>query len=98
MRVLFQVSGGIGYFPRLAAPRTIDVDALDADTRARILGLIEDAGFFSLPSRSPARKGAADYQTYSITVEDGSRHHTVVVSDPVAPPALQRLIQEVERL
>jgi hypothetical protein len=97
MRVHFQMSGGIGYFPGLAAPRTIDVDALDSDTRARIRRVVEESQFFSTPSRNPARKGAADYQTYTITVEDGARHHTVVVSDPV-PAALQGLVDQLKQL
>jgi hypothetical protein len=92
MRVQFQVSGGIGFLPGLAAPRAIEVDTLPEDDRRRVHQALDEARFFSLPARVPAPRGAADYQTYQITVEDGARRHTVVVSDPVAPAPLQRLV------
>ncbi len=98
MRVRFQVSGGIGFFPGLAAPRTIDVDALPEADRNALKALIDAAGFFSLPHRVAAPRGAADYQTYQITVEDGGRRHTVAVSDPVSNPALQKLIDALRSI
>jgi Emfourin len=98
MRVHFQVSGGIGSFPGLAAPRTIDVDALAEEDRRRLKHLVDGARFFTLPPRIPAPHGAADYQTYQITIEDGGRRHSVAVSDPVAPAPLQKLIDALRSL
>jgi hypothetical protein len=98
MRVHFQISGGIGYFPGLAAPRRIDVDTLAEDDRLRLKELVEDARFFTLPTRIPAPRAAADYQTYEITIEDGARRHHVAVSDPVAPAPLQKLIDALRAL
>jgi hypothetical protein len=98
MRVQFQVSGGIGYLPGLAAPRAIDVDALPESDRHRVNQAVDEARFFTLPARVPAPRGAADYQTYQITIEDGARRHTVVVSDPVAPAPLQKLIDLLRSL
>jgi hypothetical protein len=98
MRVHFQVSGGVGSFPGLAAPRTIDLDSLAEEDRHRLKQLIDDARFFDLPSRIPAPHGAADYQTYQITIEDGARRHRVAVSDPVAPAPLQELIDALHSL
>ena len=98
MRVRLQTSGGIAFFPGLAAARTIDVDALDEQTRDRLKTLIGDADFFNLPARIAPRPGAADHHTYQLTVEDGSRKHTVSVSDPVAPVSLQRLIDLLRTL
>lgn len=93
MRVQFQTSGGIAYFPGLAAPRTIDVDAIAAPQRHELIGLIEDCGFFALPSQMPAPPGAADHRTYQITIEDEARSHSVSVSEPVTSPSLARLIE-----
>ena len=91
-RVSFQVSGGLAFFPGLAAPRTIDLDALPEPTRRELINLIEKSRFFSLPS--PALPpGPADCQTYRITIQDGARGHTIVVSDPVMSEPLQRLIE-----
>jgi len=98
MRVHFQVSGGIGSFPGLAAPRTIDVDTLAEEDRRRLKQLVDDAQFFTLASRIPAPRGAADYQTYQITIEDGSRRHRVAVCDPVDAAPLQKLIDALRAL
>lgn len=98
MRVHFQISGGIGSFPGLAAPRTIDVDTLSEEDRRRLKQLVDDARFFTLPTRIPAPRAAADYQTYEITIEDGARRHHVAVSDPVAPAPLQKLIDALRAL
>jgi hypothetical protein len=98
MRVQFQVSGGVGYFPGRAAPRSIDVDALPESDRTALKALIDAAGFFSLPQHLAAPRGAADYQTYQITIEDGGRRHTVAVADPVATPELQKLIEKLRSI
>jgi len=98
MRVQLQVSGGVGYFPGRAAPRTIDVDALPEAERDALKALVDAAGFFQLPQRLPAPRGAADYQTYQITIEDGGRRHTVAVADPVSNPGLQKLIDKLRSL
>ena len=89
------MSGGVGFFPGLAAPKNIDVDALPEADRTTLKSLIDAAAFLSLPSRVPAASGAADYRTYEITVEDGGRRHTVAVSDPVENPALRNLIDKL---
>jgi hypothetical protein len=98
MRVQFQVSGGIGYFPGLAAARSIDADTLGEEDRRALKQLVEEARFFELPARTPAASGAADYQTYEITVEDGERKHTVVFSDPVTQPAVKKLVDRLRAL
>ena len=98
MRVRFQTSGGVAYFPGLAGPRTIDVDTLDGKTRATLTKLIHDADFFNLPAKAAARPGAADHCTYQISVEEGSRHHTVRVYDPVTSAPLQQLIDVLRTL
>jgi hypothetical protein len=98
MRVRFQVSGGLAAFPGLAAPRVIDVDALEPDVRVTIERLVHDAHFFELPPRLPAPQGSADCQSYEIAIEDGQRQHTVVVSDPVTQPPLQALVAQLRKL
>lgn len=98
MRVQFQVSGGVGFFPGLAAPRTIDVDALGPDELRSLRQLVNEARFFELPARQAAPRGAADYQTYQITIEDEGRRHTVAVPDPVTEPSLRSLISRLRAL
>jgi hypothetical protein len=96
-RVRLQRSGGLAYFPGLAAPRTIDVDALPESTRDTVINLLEETHFFGLAS-SPPPGGGADHYTYRITVEDDARSHTVVVSEPVVSGPLQRLIALLQNL
>jgi hypothetical protein len=92
VRVQFQTSGGIGYFPGLAAPRTFDIDSLDDTTRQQLIRLLQETDFFNLPAHMPPHAGSADHQTYRITIEDGARRHTVNVSDPVPLGPLRELI------
>jgi emfourin len=97
LRITFKTTGGVAYFPGLAAPRAVDVSALPADRQQEIQSLLDESRFFELPPRTPARRGAADYQTYTITVTDGDRQHSVEVSDPV-PPQLERLVDLLREL
>jgi hypothetical protein len=98
MRVRLRTSGGIAFFPGLAAPRTIDVDTLDEKTRETVTSLIRDTDFFNLRPHDLTPPGAADHCTYQITVEDGPRRHTISVCDPVPPGSLQQLIELLRTL
>lgn len=96
MKITFKTSGGIAYFPGLAAPKTIDVDALPGERRQAVEELVHASGFFELPAR-PSAGGGADYQTYTIEIADGDRRHTVTVRDPV-PAALAPLVTLLREL
>lgn len=98
MRIEFAQAGGIGYFPGLNKPVTVEVDQLDKEEAEELKRLVEASRFFNLPTAVgvPA-KGAADYQYYSLTVEDGGRRHTVRVLVPVENPVLYELIQAVQK-
>ena len=85
LQITLKTTGGIAYFPGLSAPRTVDVSTLDAERQRQINDVLGAVRFFDLPSRAPARRGAADYQTHTITVTDGDRQHTVEVTDPLSP-------------
>jgi hypothetical protein len=76
----------------------LDVDTLEPEESRAVKALIDDARFFELSSRIPAPRGAADNRTYEVTIEDGGRHHTVVVSEPIGDPALQALVNRLSAL
>jgi hypothetical protein len=97
MRITFKSSGGIAYFPGLSAPKTVDVSSLPSDRQEEIRNLLAESRFFDLPSRTAPRKGAADYQTHTITIADDARQHTVEVSDPIPAP-LGRLVDLLREL
>jgi hypothetical protein len=99
MRITFSRSGGFAVFPGLAAPVTLDTSALAPADAGRLEQLVREVRFAELPPRvGAAPPGAADLRTYEITVEDGGHTHTVHVTEPVADPALQALVQLLERL
>jgi hypothetical protein len=94
----FRTSGGVAYFPGLAAPVTFNTADMPADARAKLERLVEDAHFFDQPSDTPPPQRGADYQTHTITVKDGERTHTVRVSDPIKDPAMAALVAELQAL
>jgi len=87
-------TGGFGGMRREAR---VETGTLPRGVREPLEGLVKDAGFFSLPGRFPKPARGADFFTYSITVEDGERRHTVEVSEPSLPPALKPLIREISK-
>ena len=94
MRIRFHSDGGLGYFPGLDEPVTVDTADLAPKEAARLEGLIGAADFFARQETigSPA-SGAADLRKYTITADDNhGRSHTVEVTEPVTDAALQALI------
>jgi hypothetical protein len=97
MRITFHSDGGFGYFPGLSRPVTLDTTELPGDEAARIEGLVRAAAFFERPAEGrAAAPGAADHRTYTISVDDGARAHTVTVTDPVEDPGLDALIGHLQ--
>lgn len=93
MKITLEVSGGFAPTPSLSAPHSIDTSLIDAALAREILSIVQEAHFFDLPGRvSSAPRGAADYFVYAITIKDGDKVHSVVLTDPVSDPALVRLI------
>jgi hypothetical protein len=87
-------TGGFGGMRREARVRT---ETLAPAEREPLEGLVRDAGFFSLPAKYPRPARGADFFTYSITVEERGRRHTVEVSEPSLPPDLKALVREVSK-
>jgi hypothetical protein len=71
------------------------VDTADVDRRIgeELELLIYSTRFFDLPPLlETAKKGAADYRTYLIRVQDGTRQHQVTLTDPIQDQQLARLV------
>jgi hypothetical protein len=89
MTVHFKRSGGI-------LGRTISAtlsEPLPDDVRRHV----EAARFFDLPKGSSDSRRGADRFQYAITVSEGGREHTVVVTDGNIPESLQPLIDDLTR-
>lgn len=98
MRIEFSQEGGIGYFPVLNKPVTVEVDRLDGEEAKELKRLVDTSRFFELPTTIgvPAR-GAADYQYFILTIENDGRRQTVRMLVPIENPALLELIRAVQK-
>lgn len=97
MRIQVKVSGGFAYFPGLSKPITIDSDTLPDQQAKQLKQLLDDVHFFDLPPVINALpQGAADYRQYTISVDDGDKHHTVQVTDPIEDPKLESLLNYLQ--
>lgn len=93
MRIQFLTEGGIAHFPGLSQPVTIDTTELSEQEAAELRQLVESTNFFGLPARiATARRGAADYRQYTVTIEEGERRRTVQVAEPVEDADLKQLL------
>jgi hypothetical protein len=97
MRVQLKTEGGSAYFPGLSKPITIDSAEMPAEEAAELDRLVKAARFFDQPALvgAPA-PGAADYQQYTITIDDGKQHHTVRMTDFATDPDLQALLNYLQ--
>jgi hypothetical protein len=101
MKIHFERTGG---FAGMLMSNTIDTKSLPANEANDIQNLIDVCKFFELPSnlfqRSPSKsiKGAADYFTYKITIENGNRKHSVECTDLNMQPAVKRLVDFLVKL
>ena len=94
MRIEFRMDGGLGAFPGLARPVSIDCDALPSAQTARLRALVDRADLAAAPRKSrPAV--APDARTYTITVDDGGECRTATISEPIADAALRDLVAEL---
>lgn len=93
MKITIETSGGFAHFPALSKPITIDTVTIDPQLAHQLESLVHETKFFDQPAViETIAKGAADYQTYTITVQDGANVHTVHLTDPVQDASFERLI------
>ena len=94
MRIRFESEGGFGYFPGLQRPLELDTDRLPSQQASRLEQLVRDADFLDRRNDSGApQPGAADYRTYTITIQDGTRARTLKVAEPIHDRTLRALVE-----
>lgn len=72
----------------------IDLANIPPDQAVTLKQLVEESDFFNLtelPSKAPAPDGFV----YSITVENGNRHHTIQAGDTNFPQILRPLLEDL---
>jgi hypothetical protein len=93
MQVQLQIDGGFAFMPGLSKPTTIGSETLSSQEIDKLRQLLDAVHFFELPPViNTPKPGAADYRRYTITVDDGSKHHKVQMTDPIQDPNLQALL------
>jgi hypothetical protein len=99
MKINFEMSGGFAHIPALSGPFTIDTAQIDPQAANQIESLVREARFFDQAAQvGTVAKGAADYRTYNITVEDGPRVHTIQLTDPIKDANLGRLVSQLRSM
>jgi hypothetical protein len=109
MRIQYQTDGGHvpGLRKRLdidtgkrtitigIADRIIGTDELPVEESDELERLIKVADFFELPATSPPPPGAADYQSYTISVTAPDHSHEVHLTDPIENPSVRELVNHL---
>lgn len=98
MKITFATDGGFAYVPALNRPFTIDTLELDQKTADRLHSLLQSVRFFDQPAVAGVPPRGADYQTYTITVDDGLRVHTVQLNDLIMDAELEQLVSVLRDL
>ena len=97
MKITFEMNGGFAHIPALSGPVIIDTAQIDPQVATQLESLVRESRFFDQPAHADTvAKGAADYRTYTITVEDGPRVHTSQFTDPIMDANLERLVSRLQ--
>lgn len=99
MRIRFETQGGLAHFPGLNRPHVVDSEDLPTERAEELRRRIDATRFGGLPPQvGTPRAGAADYRSYTVTVEDGGHSHTVCFTDPIKDPSHQALFDYLKTL
>jgi hypothetical protein len=96
VRVTLTRSGGFVAAPALSQPISLDTATLPDTQAAEVERLVDHA----LAAEQPSSGGAADYVTYSLTVDRGDpvRQDACQFRGPVLDPVLSELLDTVQAL
>jgi hypothetical protein len=92
MRAELRIDGGVGFFPGLVRPITLDESDLSADERQEFSRLVSAAR--ALPGAAPgaAVRAVPDGRTYRITIASGDGNIELRCTDAAVPPAFSTLM------
>lgn len=93
VQLSYRIEGGLAHFPGLARETTLDTDDLPADDAKRLLSLLESAQVAAAQGRAAPRQGAADYQTYKITVPGIRDQPPLILTDAAPDRAVRELLE-----
>jgi hypothetical protein len=96
MKITFKASGGFIHLPGFVKPVVIDTAEISPQLASELESCVRESHFFKQPARAEVPGGAADYRTYTITVQDGRRARTIEFTDLAADQNLQRLASRLQ--
>lgn len=95
MKVYFERSGG---FVGRTISVCVDTKELPPEEALKLLQLIEDTDFFTLPEPGAMESAVIpDQMCYRVTVEVAGVQQTIETPDPNDPPGIEPLIEELTR-
>ena len=92
MKIEVKRSGGFAGF---TSTFLVDQKTATAAEINELKRLVNEAGFFELPSEIPRGKYGADYYTYDISIEISGMKHTVRATDFSIPQSLRSIVNRV---
>jgi hypothetical protein len=93
MEIIFSTEGGIAAFPGLSRPVALHSRDFSAEEMSELRRILEGSALFEKAgAQGETRKRGADYQTYTIVVEEAGQRHVIKVSDPVEDENLKALV------
>lgn len=95
MNITLEIDGGFAPVPALCGPFVVDTALVDPMLAAEIQRLTAEAKFFDRHAAATNNPGAADFKTYTLTINDGTRVHSVRITDPIADSNLAKLVAHV---
>jgi len=97
LRLRFEMDGGFAYIPALAEPYEVDTATIDPTEAATLRTLLTESHFFTLPARPELPSRGADQRTFTVTATQDNRTHTVTLTEPIANPALAKLVDHLRQ-
>jgi hypothetical protein len=91
MYISFERSGGVTGIPITITIDTDDTDSLSSNEVSQLCQLVENSGFFELPTAT-AESAQPDRFQYKVIVREGDRQHTVIRREATVPTTLKPLL------
>lgn len=88
MHISFERSGGITGMPVTIA---IDTDSLSSDEVSQLCQLVDNSGFFELPTATTEPSQPDRFQ-YKVIIREGDRQHTVKIGETAINNKLKPLL------
>lgn len=92
--IVFERSGG---FAGMVTGLEIKSDTLAVDEATKLLGFINDSGFFKIPDFPQSAPGIPDGFNYKLTIELNGKLKTLEFGESAITPALRPLVDELTK-